>query len=338
MQEQEKLRQETEPLTDSTPGNGSRPTPTPSNRSQIQKDESHSPQDRSQGETKGRSPVRRASGPRTPTGKQRSKNNAIKHGIFSIGFLLKDESWTDFRSLHRELRADLHPGGFVEEVLVQNLAIVLWRKKRFFKAETAEIAKGINFLELDEVRAEHALVVHCGEANVSSGLLNHASDPGVLQAAVLMLKQLRRNVERRGLHIDEDEKLLRTVYGLFSPDFLPEDLHQAYVSFASSAGGKGKVGHPVPPDVAKHKVITCIDAEINRLQELDETLRHVESVRRLYSARALLVPRADVAERLQRYEAHLSCEFNRTLSQLERLQRMHLGHAVPPPLKVEISS
>lgn len=48
------------------------------------------------------------------------------------------------------------------------------------------------------------------------------------------------------------------------------------------------------------------------------------------------VPSQDVVDRLIRCEAHLSREIDRTLSQLERLQRIRLGHAVPPPLRLEI--
>jgi hypothetical protein len=39
---------------------------------------------------------------------------------------------------------------------------------------------------------------------------------------------------------------------------------------------------------------------------------------------------------LIRYEAHLSRDFDRSLSQLERLQRIRLGQAVPPTLRLEI--
>jgi hypothetical protein len=37
-------------------------------------------------------------------------------------------------------------------------------------------------------------------------------------------------------------------------------------------------------------------------------------------------------QRLSRYEAHLSREFDRTLSQLERLERMRLGHPRLEPM------
>ena len=42
-------------------------------------------------------------------------------------------------------------------------------------------------------------------------------------------------------------------------------------------------------------------------------------------------------ELLLRYEASLERSIDRTLTQLERLQRMRLGLAVPAPLKVEIA-
>ena len=50
-----------------------------------------------------------------------------------------------------------------------------------------------------------------------------------------------------------------------------------------------------------------------------------------------LVPHQEVADRFQRCEGSLERAFDRTLVQLERLQRIRTGHPVPPPLKVELS-
>jgi hypothetical protein len=61
-----------------------------------------------------------------------------------------------------------------------------------------------------------------------------------------------------------------------------------------------------------------------------------DTERREYEKVAALVPSQEVLDRLIRYEAHLSREFDRTLSQLERLQRIRLGHPVPPTLRPEI--
>ncbi|MBZ5671540.1 MAG: hypothetical protein LAO04_17665 [Acidobacteriia bacterium] len=54
-------------------------------------------------------------------------------------------------------------------------------------------------------------------------------------------------------------------------------------------------------------------------------------------ATTALVPRQEVTDRLQRYEGSLDRSFDRTLSQLERLQRLRLGQPALPALKVDVS-
>ena len=56
-----------------------------------------------------------------------------------------------------------------------------------------------------------------------------------------------------------------------------------------------------------------------------------------FSGEDTLVPPSDVLDRLHRYEANLDRSFDRTLSQLERPQRIRLGQLVPPPVKVDLS-
>ena len=43
-------------------------------------------------------------------------------------------------------------------------------------------------------------------------------------------------------------------------------------------------------------------------------------------------------ELLLRYEGGIEQQFDRTLTQLERVQRMRLGQAVPPLAKLEVST
>jgi len=72
---------------------------------------------------------RRATVPRTELGKQRSSQNAIKHGIFSEATVLKDESRAKYQALLRELWKTLLPEGKFEEILVEKLATILWRHR-----------------------------------------------------------------------------------------------------------------------------------------------------------------------------------------------------------------
>src|SRR3972149_2725318 len=66
------------------------------------------------------------SGPRTLRGKQKSRYNALKHGIFAKvvlrGTALK-ESKEDYLNLLESFCEGLHPVGGVEEMLVEKLAM-----------------------------------------------------------------------------------------------------------------------------------------------------------------------------------------------------------------------
>jgi len=55
------------------------------------------------------------------------------------------------------------------------------------------------------------------------------------------------------------------------------------------------------------------------------------------SNRLAAVPAEQDGQNLQRHESHLFRMYYRALSELERLQRMRLGHALPPSVKVELS-
>lgn len=72
--------------------------------------------------------ARSGTGPRTHDGKQRSKINAITHGIFSSVVILKGESRSEFEALLDDLRNDFQPAGRLEETLVEKLAVLLWKQ------------------------------------------------------------------------------------------------------------------------------------------------------------------------------------------------------------------
>jgi hypothetical protein len=58
-----------------------------------------------------RSRAGRSSGPITKRGKQRSRRNAVKHGIFAKVVLLKDEPSAQFDSLLQGFQNDFRPEG-----------------------------------------------------------------------------------------------------------------------------------------------------------------------------------------------------------------------------------
>jgi hypothetical protein len=104
------------------------------------------------------SPSRQSTGPRTSQGKDRSKYNAVKHGIFSKVIVLKAEPRIAFDALLNGLFHDLQPEGELEEILVEKLAILIWRYRHLIVAE-AENSQAVDFLAGDEklLNREHLL-------------------------------------------------------------------------------------------------------------------------------------------------------------------------------------
>ena len=87
----------------------------------------------------------RPRGPRTPTGKTRTSENATRHGVLSKVVVLKSESSADYQSLLDGFRETFQPEGALEDLLVEKLAATTWRLRRLLLAESAEVQKTVDF-------------------------------------------------------------------------------------------------------------------------------------------------------------------------------------------------
>lgn len=77
--------------------------------------------------------------------------NAVKHGILSKEAVLPHESKEEFEELLAQYEADFVPANATESTLVEELATIVWRKKRLLKAENAKINNGLaNALNLSK--------------------------------------------------------------------------------------------------------------------------------------------------------------------------------------------
>jgi hypothetical protein len=80
-----------------------------------------------------------------------------------------------------------------------------------------------------------------------------------------------------------------------------------------------------------------IDEEIRRLKRDQKARTSVQTARTQLEMACRNVPDGPDLDRLLRYETTLERSFDRTLSQLERLQRMRLGQPVLAKLEVRHS-
>ena len=69
--------------------------------------------------------------------------NALKYGILSRYTVLSHENHADYESLLNSLMDEHLPAGATEQHLIEELASVIWRKRRVLQAEGATINKGL---------------------------------------------------------------------------------------------------------------------------------------------------------------------------------------------------
>jgi hypothetical protein len=80
--------------------------------------------------------ARRSTGPRTESGKRRSRRNAIRHGLTAETVIDILEDPADYRAFERAIKSDYSPQTAIEGQLVTRLACLLWRLRRAVTIES----------------------------------------------------------------------------------------------------------------------------------------------------------------------------------------------------------
>jgi len=98
--------------------------------------------------------AQKSTGPRTDAGKQRSKLNALRHGLTGQTIVLPTEDHSAYQRHAHGLFDHFQPAGALEEQLVQSLSDTSWRLNRVAAVETNLFSLGIVENE-DRVHANH---------------------------------------------------------------------------------------------------------------------------------------------------------------------------------------
>src|SRR6202162_4228042 len=91
--------------------------------------------------------ARKSTGPITEEGKQRSRCNAIRHGLTAETVIGALEDAEDYRAFEAAITADYDAQSAVERELVLRLASLLWRLRRATTMET-----GLFEMQADQLR------------------------------------------------------------------------------------------------------------------------------------------------------------------------------------------
>ena len=99
--------------------------------------------------------ARKSTGPITPEGKQRSRCNAVRHGLTAATVIGTLEDAEDYQAFEATIIADYDAQSAVERELVLRLASLLWRLRRATTIETG----------LFEIQAGHLNGFQAGPAS-----------------------------------------------------------------------------------------------------------------------------------------------------------------------------
>jgi hypothetical protein len=139
--------------------------------------------------------------------------NALKHGILSRYTVLPWEDPDEYRSLVASLTGEYTPNGPTEEHLVEELAGILWRKRRLRLAEAAAHRRGLEAtLKPYKETAKAALVHEAGttsetatdavrntEADTEEDRADVAADEAMTRSALDILDSRRNDAYEAAL-------------------------------------------------------------------------------------------------------------------------------------------
>jgi hypothetical protein len=83
--------------------------------------------------------VQKSTGPKTTEGKERSRANAVKHGLTGSGVALPAEDAAEVERRERSFGAELRPSGSVGRTLVRRMAVMAVRMDRCVDQERAHL-------------------------------------------------------------------------------------------------------------------------------------------------------------------------------------------------------
>jgi hypothetical protein len=85
--------------------------------------------------------AKKSTGPKTSSGKKRSSQNAISHGVLTdyVGQSPKEKK--EFEALHKQIRRELKPKSQIEILLVERYVVNFWRERRLSFFEEKLLSK-----------------------------------------------------------------------------------------------------------------------------------------------------------------------------------------------------
>ncbi len=232
--------------------------------------------------------------------------NAMKHGILSRYTVLSHEDGNEYEALLTALVQEHQPVAMTEAHLVEELAGIIWRKRRVLQAEGANINQGLKGV------ARNAEGVIPAAAPFESDLSGKHSD---LRDLVKLTSEEITNRQRDARHdLAATEKALEILNRGGSNAYekalkaLQQDSRDWWQNWVEEEEYQPNA-EGLADFIRMHLLPTC--------KSLDKEARHHEAIKAQAIGEGMQVYRL---EKLARYETHLDRKFERTLAMLIKLK------------------
>jgi len=278
---------------------------------------------------------RKSTGPKTPAGRAIVRNNALKHSLRSRDVLVQGfslyENKKEFANFRQRFHEELDPIGPLEDMLVDSIVATQWRLYRVLKAESGEIALNVDAGSQFRVKEDNYVTDFL--------LWNQVPDPvETMKKSVRGLFVLKAYLWGARNAFECERKLSKKIIDGVIIGGKPNTYSKRLEKFRAQSGkNPGNLEPGALLEDYENRVMDYLDDEIDLLEKKYEAALKQEKIGEDSHRAAETLPSMEVLEKIMRYETRLERQLYRAMNQLERLQRMRKGEAVPPPLRVDLS-
>ena len=293
----------------------------------------------------------KSTGPKTDEGKAIVKLNGLKHGLLSKELIIREgdgkEDEADFIALFQGLQENFSPEGTIEEMLVEKVAVCLWRLRRAIRFESGMLREGLDSIYENY---ERTLKWNNKDVNIFDEYdALREEQERIIRENQHCIKLLKNNLDLSQLHEDKDIGMTTYYFNLIvkeytGDDWIDSDLPEEKFSEEEMTLEEMRT-FVIKKDWTDDKLReNFIQQDIDGIEEAKEKIQQLEGLKKAEELRVsrlaqtkALISYNDV-DKLIRYETAIERQLYRALNQLERLQRQRAGDSVPPPISVDVNS
>jgi len=269
----------------------------------------------------------KSTGPQTVLGKAQSSRNSMKYGVFArVQVASMKELGEDpaaFEQLNESLRQAFCPQDGFEQMLVEDMAEIRWRRQRLMRAETGLLAsKKREFSIQREWKEANYGKISNGEAKdvpyPNMGLVSLGPSAENIAEIIGLLEDLKHSVETEGF-AEEEFWRVKAVYGEKPSNtggYLMDLLDRAprWVKEES-------VKYSEEVEVFRRPILETLTREIAFFRKMAELHNAGDAKVTEALMDSQLIPSQEDLRKIMEYEAALERQFERKLQQLVAWRR-----------------